>query len=345
MKSTPGFCALSHLGPTVGEILGWDGLQCTRNLDALKAHVRSRYLSLANGNLIMDPIKVFIKREPHKAKKVLEGKYRVISAVSLVDTMVDRIVGQNFLEKFVAEHAELPSAVGWTPLRGGYRLLRQKFPRRALMADKQAWDWTCQEWPIEDVIDVIVRLARLGGADDEWETVFRMRMECLFSKAFYQFPDGSVVQQTTPGIMKSGCLWTICFNSMIQFVLHLNAGGKRGNFWSLGDDTIQDEEEDVQAYLARLQSLGCIVKEYNVTEDYDFAGWQFPSRGLPVPMYEEKHKFLLMHSDPRNKSLWHSYQLMYANEPTMLSDIHRILDHHDASLYQSPGLLRKIWTG
>lgn len=343
MKSTPGHCSLSHIGPTVGDILGWDGIKCTRNVDILKGAVMDRYKSLAAGALVMDPIKVFIKREPHKEKKLREGKYRLISAVSLVDTMVDRMLLQNFTHKFIDQHHVLPTAVGWTPLRGGHRLLRAKFPRAAMTADKSSWDWTFQAWLLRVLLEFLIRA---GNGGPEWERVLRLRFEALFHQAFFRFADGTIVLQCIPGIMKSGCYMTICLNSMGQFAMHLAAGGKpNAGFWSMGDDTIQDPVEDLEGYLQRLSKAGCVIKECSITQDYDFAGWKFPLHGLPRPMYEDKHKYLMLHADPSNKSFWESYQLMYANDPTMLKDIRQILEHVDARLTKPYSTLVRVWQG
>ena len=60
-------------------------------------------------NGLCDPIRVFVKNEPHSKLKMSQGRYRIISSVSLVDNLLQRIIfdAQDRLE--IAEWTRSPS--------------------------------------------------------------------------------------------------------------------------------------------------------------------------------------------------------------------------------------------
>lgn len=59
MKSTPGYCSLSALGTTNGEILGWDGLNTnSQRRETVRQAVLLRFNQLLNGEVASDDLKV-----------------------------------------------------------------------------------------------------------------------------------------------------------------------------------------------------------------------------------------------------------------------------------------------
>lgn len=70
--------------------------------------VTERIQSLLSGEMEADDIKVFVKQEPHSWEKISEGRFRLISAVSMVDTMVDRIVFGDLVDRVLATAGETP---------------------------------------------------------------------------------------------------------------------------------------------------------------------------------------------------------------------------------------------
>ncbi len=74
MKSTPGYCVLTYYGSNNAQIFGWDGKDCDPDrVSIVRQHVKIRFDQLLMGNLISDDIKVFVKQEPHKLKKIQDG--------------------------------------------------------------------------------------------------------------------------------------------------------------------------------------------------------------------------------------------------------------------------------
>lgn len=321
MTSSPGLCNLSRLGTTNAQVFGWDGWKCDPDrLYFVREVVRSRFLLLANHQKRSDNINVFIKPEPHKLKKLREQRYRIISAVSLVDTLIDRILfgwlGRVVLDKV----GRTPCMVGWSPIQGGWVGLTALYAdKKVLCLDKSAWDWTVQGWLVDLWLRFVKEMA--VGAPRWWLDMVDLRFELLFDKARFEFKDGTVVEQQSKGIMKSGCFLTIILNSISQSFLHYIACDRLG--WpvrkyqplSNGDDTVQEVVPDVKAYVRELESLGAKVKGAVVRNNIEFSGFVFANR-VCWPAYWQKHLFNLQYAE-NLKQVLQAYQIIYVHEPLM----------------------------
>jgi hypothetical protein len=278
--------------------------------------VEARLLYLTDTDeAFADNISVFIKPEPHKQMKLDEGRLRLISAVSFVDTMVDRVLFGWLAKRVLTTVGSTPVMVGWVPLFGQWRAFRERFSDKILCVDKSSWDWTVQAWMIDAFRLLIRRLAI--GADPWWVRAFEKRFDLLFRDARFQFRDGTVVQQGEAGVMKSGCFLTIILNSLGQLLLHsvaiLEMGvPDPGMPFAMGDDTVQELGDiDVEWYTQTLRLLGANPK-FEVLRDVEFAGF-FMSRDTCVPVYRAKHLFRLEYAAYLGE-FCRSMQMLYAND-------------------------------
>lgn len=334
------------MGSTNGQALKWDGLKCDpERVGFFKALVEHRIGQLERGHLQADDIKLFIKQEPHKKLKISEGRLRLISAVSVVDSMIDRMLFSDLQERALETTCKTPCAVGWSPIKGGYRLIRARFPGRVLCADKSLWDWTVSGWMTDALCELIVRLC--VNSTPRWEALVRARFECLFREAVFRAPDGSRYPQLDEGLMKSGCYLTILANSALQMMMHLLAsrrsGQEPGDLLAMGDDTIQEVPEDLEGYLEALRSLGVLVKP-QVKDKVEFAGFEFDMWSC-VPCYEDKHRFQLEHlNEELAAETLEAYQLLYAHHP-MLEEIQGLVVDRCPSIYRSRSTLKRFFDG
>lgn len=326
-KASVGMCAMSRYGSNIGDALGWDPFEVRydeHRLRVFREFVRLRFNSVREP----DPILVFIKPEPHTRKKIAEGRLRLISAVSLIDTMVDRICFGWLQRAVMSSVGATPALVGWSPYHGGYRFLTSRF-RRALCVDKSSWDWTVQGWLLKLVRELLKRL--LVGAPDWWLTWVDERWEALFKDAVFGFRSGELIRQPGWGVMKSGCYLTLLINSICQAVLHSIACARLGwdprwlEFFCVGDDTIQREVPDIELYVRTLAELGAIVKEWKVDDELEFCGHRMRNLAL-VPAYTPKHVFKILHTPTEQLAeMLQAYQWMYAMDDGMWDWITRAL--------------------
>lgn len=326
MASIPGVCPLTTFGTTLGECLGFDGKTLDpQRVSILRMYVLDRVESLLKGNLVADPIKLFIKQEPHKLEKLDEGRLRLISAVSVIDTMIDRMLFQDLFQEVIKKPLRTPIAIGWTPLGTGSAFLKMHFPGATFDTDKKHWDWTFPWWLLADCYQVLVQ--------PEWPAWRRAlaykRFYMLYRYAVFHFPDGSLVSQKGDGIQKSGCYLTLLLNSLGQWLLHEHAElslGVRVKHVSFGDDVTQESTAFDRAFLEFYESLGFHVKP-SWSENIEFCGFHIYSGSRFLPSYKDKHIFMLRHLtlDPEIAvQTLQSYQYIYWFDKEFLALIRSI---------------------
>lgn len=328
MNSSPGNCQMSLLGSTNGQILGWNGIEMDKDrVELLRGVVKNRFDLLRKGELISDPLNVFVKPEPHTLKKINDGRLRLISAVSLVDTMIDRVLFGWLGRKALQTCGKTPCMVGWSPVGGGWKQLRAAYPDDVLCLDKSMWDWSVQSYMIDMWYQFIEALAL--NASEEWKKLALIRFKLLFEEAVFKFKDGISVKQKYRGIMKSGCFLTIILNSVGQSFVHYLANVRLGlppqlnQPHSMGDDTIQKAFDYIDQYIEEMRSLGVLVKGYKVKNWIEFCGFVVKENKC-WPAYWQKHLFGLYYSKNLLDTL-SAYQIMYVDEPEMFQYVTKLL--------------------
>lgn len=310
-NSTVGNCVMKCMGSTVGEVLKFDGLfYAKERLDYFRALVKSRWDTLLDGEA--DPLLVFIKQEPHKTSKAQSGRWRLIQACSLVDTMIDRILYAQLFQLFIDNSSVVMA--GWTPLGGGHRLVSTRFRGNCLMADRTAFDWTVTKDDVEALTLLYEEFHPL--APEWWVLRHRARFALIYRNCQFGFQDGSIYHQDFWGVQKSGCYLTFLSNSLIQLLNHAMVCNRLGlacDDWPLvlGDDTVQEPRG--RDYLDGLAAVGRLVRSH-VSPIPEFAGFTYEPR--PMPVYLDKHAFRLMHmSDEFLVETLVSYSVLYVNTP------------------------------
>lgn len=335
MDSSPGLCQFSNLGTTNGEIFGYsNGTFNEERVAMVRAATWYRMQALLRGEAESDDINVFVKQEPHKLSKIAEERYRLISGVSLVDTMIDRVLF-GWLNRVVLNNVcATPCFVGWSPIRGGWRYVYERFKgHKVACLDKSSWDWTVQEYLVDMWFDFICGLA--AGHREWWLKLARSRFDRLFVDPVYQFKDGTRVQQRYPGIMKSGCLLTLFLNSVGQSLVHYLANIRMGvspyinQPICVGDDTVQRTPDDLEEYVRSIETTGAKVKGFKVRRWVEFCGF-FYAKETCAPAYWQKHLYKLCYGDLSLKL--EMYQVLYANEPVMFKLLHDLAVQVDPAL-------------
>ncbi len=303
--------------PTNRDVFGFDGLRCDPvKLKMVEQAVARRWVQLES-EPEADPIYIFIKPEPHKISKKLKKSWRLISSVGLTDTLIDRILYGNWLDKMIDVCLEIPAKAGWTPQRGGYKWMSKVFRNsQPLSIDKSCWDWTVLEWHVRFLERFVPCMVLFTNS--EWKTVFLNRMKALFYKGEvkYKLNCGCVFTQLVTGIQKSGCLGTIGFNSLWQAAdKEVATNFEDTILFSLGDDTVEEQPKmPLQHYLNNLRRTGAIVKEYDLGFPIKFGGHEFTETTC-VPSYTAKHMYNLLHLDEQvAEETLTSYQFLYGFE-------------------------------
>ncbi|APG75791.1 hypothetical protein 2 [Hubei sobemo-like virus 28] len=308
MQSSPGYPYCVRI-PVNAHLFGVnaDGEKDPDAVERVWEAVQHRLGKLLDGEEDCDPIRLFIKPEPLKEKKLTEHRYRIISSVSIVDQIIDHLLFDDMNETMYANWHNVPSMVGWSPFVGGWKVMPKL---KWLAIDKSSWDWTVHKWILDQCLELRTRLC--DNMNAAWLKLARARYHLLYDNPVLVTSGGVLLRQKTPGVMKSGCVNTIADNSIAQYLLDLRVcfeiGLTPGYLMSMGDDTLQQKPRDLQKYLDALSSF-CIVKQ--ATEANEFAGMLFNGRNVE-PLYHGKHACTILHAKPEIlEELADAYTLLY----------------------------------
>jgi hypothetical protein len=208
-----------------------------------------------------DPVKVFVKQEPHKRAKLDEGRVRIISSVSAADEIVDRVIfgAQNLAE--IHNWTTCPSKAGI-----GFSTDQQQIEVWKMFA-KKLFNDACADsdvsgmdvaWKLWNYIHEWEFRVKLAGADPQcvWSKVMFNRLYVIACSVFC-LSDGTLVAKTRPFKMESGTLITNSGNSHQRNLLAILIGAE----WAMsnGDDCF---EQFVENAVAKYLKLGFVVTDY-----------------------------------------------------------------------------------
>ncbi len=206
---------------------------------------------------LVDPVRVFVKNELHSAEKVQQGRMRLISSVSCIDQMVERVLcgDQNLIE--IENWSTIPSKPGLGLDDAGLSILINNLAdfKDPVETDVSGWDWSVKQWMLD--ADALCR-SLLGGCapNSHYHKMLRLRA-ALLGRSVLVLSSGEVWVQDVPGIMKSGSYLTSATNSKMRVIVGYCAG--TGKIQAAGDDAV---EEWCRRAAERYKEFGLLVKEY-----------------------------------------------------------------------------------
>lgn len=284
-KSSPGWPYMKE-APTIGDWLDFNGVHC----DELKL----QRLWYDVGKVLEDSfetvLRAFIKQEPHKVTKLVEGRERLIMSTPLPVQVVWVMMFSSLNNLESDKVWQIPGKQGMTLYGGAWKLYHRNWVRRGLTygLDKSGWDWTAPHWSLKLDLELRRRLGR-GSRISEWYEIASRLYRNVFENPLIVFSNGLVLRQVVPGIMKSGLYNTISTNGHCQLFVHIAVCLRAGiSIYplpdTLGDDTLQHERHTHDLDLYR--DFGVQIKA--VSETIEFAGHNFTEFG-PIPNYFMKH--------------------------------------------------------
>jgi len=248
-----------------------------------------------------DPIYVFIKDEPHKLDKIKAQRLRIISSVSLVDSVIERVLysRQNKLEIKLCN--DIPFKPGMGLHDEGQECLFKWFQDRQkeypiCSTDVRAWDWSVPEWLLQ--LEVSYRL-KTGSETGGWARLVRNYSHGLHRKVF-QLPSGEMFEQTIPGIVASGTFCTSSGNSHMRHglmtVVQLKCGCDedcRAEGGQMGDDALERFLEGLEEWYNKygFETKGVELKD---SDDFSFCSthWKGEPYGEPESWTKTLFRFL-----------------------------------------------------
>jgi hypothetical protein len=258
---------------------------------------------------LCDPVKLFIKKEPHNLKKIVTGKLRIIASVSLVDQIVTRVLCMKQNKAEIKEWKMCPSAPGmglnddslcviWetAEIMGQHGTVCE--------TDVSGWDWSMKPWELEE--DAKLR-ALLAGEEPGslFGRLLRSHAHIVCNSVFV-IGDGEMLAQTIPGGQLSGDYNTSSTNSRGRAIASLAARWKAQVFRPMplmgikcmGDDSF---EIFFQGLVEGLEAIGHTIKmcvQRPNLKNFEFCSQKFLGRGRAYPVTATKTLFRFLSHNP-----------------------------------------------
>nr|QTJ01866.1 RNA-dependent RNA polymerase [Phasey bean mild yellows virus] len=248
---------------------------------------------------LCDPIRVFVKGEPHKQSKLDEGRYRLIMSVSLVDQLVARVLFQEQNKKEIQLWRVVPSKPGFGLSTDGQVLeftealahkvgvtpqdLIENWKQYLVPTDCSGFDWSVADWMLDDDIEVRNRLTK--GLTPVTALLRRNWKHCIANSVLC-LSDGTLLAQCVPGVQKSGSYNTSSTNSRIRVMCAYHCGAT----WccAMGDDALESVDSNLEEY----KYLGLKVE---VSGKLEFCSHIFESPSLATPVNVGKMLYKLIY--------------------------------------------------
>jgi hypothetical protein len=272
---------------------------------------------------LVDPVRVFVKNEPHKIAKLQEGRVRLIMSVSLTDKMIEMLLSRFVCKLEINNWRNIPSKPGIGFTASDSKAVCEDIFNCGLpmsYADVSGWDMSVKDWMIRDEAEGITKLCL--DPSPVWVHLLRLKA-ILESESVYQFSDGEMVAPTFKGIVNSGKLRTSRGNSYMRVRLADLVGSRKTI--AAGDDTVENTVENAPSKYLR---YGIVVKEYEpVIDSFEFCSHQYKG-GTAYALNSEKMVMNLLHQKPTNfleyKNTMVGFQAELDTHPSYISILKEI---------------------
>jgi hypothetical protein len=259
-----------------------------------------------------DPVRVFVKGEPHPIRKEVTNRWRLIFAISIVDQIIERLLCTTQNKEEIKTWMDHPSAPGLglsddTQLDELYeRVIETANGKPFAEADVSGWDWSVQEWELLHEAELRIKLGNFPLLS---ATCLRSRFYCV-TRTVYAMPDGSLLELLSPGVQLSGCFNTSSTNSRLRVLAAYLVGAA----WAIamGDDCVEDFVADA---LERYAALGHPLKMYVLkTIEFEFCSNIFSKEGA-WPVDGTKTLFRLLEQKNITPELLFQFRMEMRNHP------------------------------
>jgi hypothetical protein len=229
---------------------------------------------------LCDPVRIFVKMEPHNQEKLRQRRVRLISSVSLIDQIVERLLGdrQNMAE--IRQWYNIPVKPGMGLDDAGLEILWDEMKpllSGAAQSDVSGWDWSVDE-PMQ-FSDRDLRCLCASQAEGTWFHNAVSNLTSCVVLSVYMFSDGLLAEQLVAGLQNSGRYWTSSGNSHLRVLQAYKVGAPWAK--AMGDDCV---EGYVKEAVKRYEMMGFRIKLY---ERCDSGSFEFCSHKFTGPRWAE----------------------------------------------------------
>jgi hypothetical protein len=258
-----------------------DGLP--RNADAIREYGVEGLIDIVKAEWDNPfDLKVFLKGEPHKKKKISERMLRIITAMPLHKMVKHQALFKELTSVGVANWRNSPIVFFSPQVPGDVENLWRRLSKRVMETDKSNWDFNMFGYVFDILKRIILKLVvRHPDMTDEMFERYKMDVVKAIDEvsvdSVYRCSNGSRYQVDADGIMKSGWVLTYFANSVSQLILHLLVSIRMGlsdvqilspemNIFCGGDDVLQSIPDgfDVERCIFEYSQLGVKITDHKI---------------------------------------------------------------------------------
>jgi hypothetical protein len=276
---------------------------------------------------LCDPVRYFIKKEPHTLKKILAGRLRAIAGVSIVDEAVCRYLCQAQDELEIANWKRCPSKPGYGATDDDMDEMYQEFLMMmgigdTYHSDMTMWDWMVKLRNRQMDCERRIKLAKVSS-DSAFACVLWNYTICMMQKLVV-LSDGALLEQRWWGWQPSGEKITSSTGSAMRFMTSLQVQARHAV--AFGDDACEAHEPGTPVSLikARYDCLGLPYKHLKPTKDYvvSFCSVEFGPDDRREPETWSKTLFRLLCATPDLGRLvqW-QYEMRHSSRLTEMTNL------------------------
>jgi len=234
-------------------------------------------------NNVQDPQRVFIKDEAHTQKKLKLFKFRVIQSVSLIDSLIQRMLYDNQDNAEIDNWKTIPSSpgVGFTDedneiIVGKVEDMLQV--GEVFGTDVSGWDESVHKHERLQDAERRIELSIVNVEGSVWQKLVRLEVEIQCSP-LHITSDGVVITYSVDGGMNSGEKITSSSNSWIRNFINKLAAYRHGvslknmKTMSSGDDNLCNKME---GYAEEMDKMGYDIKQIDdVKETFEYCSHEY----------------------------------------------------------------------
>jgi len=286
---------------------------------------------------LADPQVLFVKGEPHSAKKLAAKRYRRIHNLSFVDSLIRAIAhvqyNHSLIDVYQAAHFGDVVALGIGHHDVGLEKIARTLERQMATGgvasmDAEGWDASLMEDHLATATDVRIAAVERCTGDYVWWYKRLLRVLCHLDNRHLLLLGQTLVVNDQAGMLASGHASTSANNSIVRTNTFRAAWYRRKGFCNrttaaTGDDlTVATYGLDIDDVLETLSAWGINTKPGSLT-----VGTPLTSSGVPVAEYTS-HAFYRSVENGRP-----SYRVEYMNSAKTLNRFLTKSAYTDGSLH------------
>jgi hypothetical protein len=277
-----------------------------------------------------DPCTPFIKREPHPSRKSVDGKWRIVSCLSIVDQLVERVILSRaiFSIKLKYPYSDVVIGIGFTDQMNEefHSRVRQRIGPDVTSTDISGWDRVLGATWLQEAAESVIRSEQ--SKSPNWQRAVRNHAYMMVRPSFI-IPNGTnslIVTRIRPGGQISGGYQTTAYNGLARVDVSNVAGSDI--CIAAGDDALESFPRGYD-YLSRYEEMGFTVRQEDpAPNSFDFCSHLYTDANPKCASLTSWPKTVSKYFQKNQVTVTHMMAIYYElrNDPELLAILAPYID-------------------